>query len=48
MNAILDEFRRNHIDIVNLDVPSEQEAAVRLYRSLGFSIRAYNMRKRFT
>lgn len=46
LNAILDEFRKNHVDIVNLDVPVEQEAAVGLYRSLGFSIRAYNMRKR--
>jgi ribosomal protein S18 acetylase RimI-like enzyme len=48
MNAILDEFRRNHVDIVNLDVPSEQEAAIGLYRALGFSVRAYNMRIRLT
>ncbi len=46
MNAILDEFRRNHIDIVNLDVPAEQEAAIRLYKKLGFTVRAYNMRRR--
>lgn len=46
MNAVLDEFRRNHVDIVNLDVPVEQEAAIGLYRSVGFSIRAYNMKKR--
>lgn len=46
MNVVLDEFRKNHVDIVNLDVSAEQEAAVGLCRSLGFSIRAYNMRKR--
>lgn len=46
MKAILDEFHKNHVDIVNLDVPGEQEAAVGLYQSLGFSIRVYNMRKR--
>jgi ribosomal protein S18 acetylase RimI-like enzyme len=48
MNVILEEFRKNHVDIVNLDVPAEQEAALRLYESFGFSIRAYNMRKRLT
>ena len=48
MNAMLEEFRKNHVDIVNLDVPVEQEAAVGLYRSLGFSNRAYNMTKRLT
>jgi ribosomal protein S18 acetylase RimI-like enzyme len=48
MNVILDEFRRNHVDIVNLDVPGEQEAALGLYKSLGFFIRDYNMRKRLT
>ena len=46
MNGILDEFGRNHVDIVNLDVPSEQATAVGLYKSLGFSIRAYSMTKR--
>ena len=48
LTAILDEFRKNHVDIVDLDVPAEQEAAVGLYRSLGFAIRSYNMRKRLT
>ncbi len=48
MNAVLDEFRRNHVDIVNLDVPGEQQAALGLYRALGFSVRAYNMSKRLT
>ncbi len=48
MNAIPDEFRRNHVNIVNLDVPSEQEAAVGLYRALGFSVVAYYMRIRLT
>ena len=46
MDAIFDEFRRNSVDIVNLDVPADQEAAVGLYRSLGFSIRAHSMTKR--
>jgi ribosomal protein S18 acetylase RimI-like enzyme len=46
MNTLLNHFRRNEIEIVNLDVPGGQNAAVGLYRSLGFSIRAYNMRKR--
>lgn len=46
MNAILEEFRKNHIDVVNLDVPVEQGAAVGLYQSIGFSVRAYFMRKR--
>ena len=48
MNAILDEFRRNSVDIVNLDVPAEKEAALALYKSLGFTNRAYDMRKRLS
>ena len=48
IDAILDEFRKNHVDLVNLDVPAEQEAAVGLYQSVGFSIRAYSMMKRLT
>ena len=48
MNAIPDEFRRNHVDIVNLNVPSEREAAVGLCWSLGFSIRACSVGKRLT
>jgi ribosomal protein S18 acetylase RimI-like enzyme len=46
MNKILNEFRRNGVDIVNLDVPGGQEAALGLYKSLGFYVRAYNLRKR--
>lgn len=46
MNAIIDEFHRNNVDVVNLDAPAEQEAAIGLYRSLGFSVRSYNMAKR--
>jgi ribosomal protein S18 acetylase RimI-like enzyme len=46
IRTLLNQFRRNGIDIVNLDVPGGQDAAIGLYRSLGFSIRAYNMRKR--
>jgi ribosomal protein S18 acetylase RimI-like enzyme len=46
MNTLLNEFQRNGIDIVNLDVPGGQEAAIGLYKSLGFQVRAYNMRKR--
>ena len=46
MNTRLDHFQRNGIDIVNLDVPTEQEASVELYKKLGFYVRAYNMRKR--
>ena len=48
MKAILDEFRRNSVDIVNLDVPASEKPALGLYNSLGFSTRAYNMRKRLT
>ncbi len=48
MNAILGEFHSNHVDVVNLNAPAEQKAAIGLYRKLGFSVRAYNMRKRLT
>jgi ribosomal protein S18 acetylase RimI-like enzyme len=48
MNTLLFEFRKNGVDIVNLDVPGGQEAALGLYKSVGFYIRAYNMRKRLT
>jgi ribosomal protein S18 acetylase RimI-like enzyme len=48
MNTLLNQFRKDGIDIVNLDVPGGQDAAVGLYRSLGFSVRAYNMRKRLS
>jgi ribosomal protein S18 acetylase RimI-like enzyme len=48
MNTLLNQFRKDGIDIVNLDVPGGQDAAIGLYRSLGFSIRAYNMRKRLS
>jgi len=40
MNTLLEHFQRNGIDIVNLDVPAEQEAAVQLYKKLGFYVRA--------
>jgi len=46
MNTLLNEFQRNGIDTVNLDVPGGQEAAIGLYKSLGFEVGAYNMRKR--
>ena len=46
MDTLLEHFQRNGIDIVNLDVPAEQEAAVQLYKKLGFYVRACNMRKR--
>jgi ribosomal protein S18 acetylase RimI-like enzyme len=46
MNTLLNKFQRNGIDTVNLDVPGGQEAALGLYKSLGFRVRAYNMRKR--
>lgn len=46
LRNIIDRFRKNGIDIVNLDVPAGQEEAMRLYEKLGFSIRAYNLRKR--
>ena len=45
---MLNRFKNGGIDIVNLDVPAEQEAAVRLYLKLGFFTRAYSMRKRLT
>ena len=32
MNTLLEHFQRNGIDIVNLDVPTEQEAAVEPYK----------------
>jgi hypothetical protein len=37
MNTIPDEFRNNHIDIVNLDVPYEQKVPVGLYRNISGS-----------
>jgi len=40
MDTLLEHFQRNGIDIVNLDVPAEQEAAVQLYKKLGFYVRA--------
>ena len=48
LSAILGRFKNDGIDIVNLDVPAEEGAAVRLYKKLGFHTRAYSMRKRLT
>jgi len=45
MNTLLGQFRNDGIDIVILDVPAEQLAAVKLYEKLGFQTRAFNMRK---
>ncbi len=45
LNTLLEHFSRAGIDLVLLDVPVEEEAAVRLYKKEGFDIRAYNMRK---
>lgn len=45
LNTLLEHFSRAGIDLALLDVPAEQDAAVRLYKEKGFEIRAYNMRK---
>jgi len=45
MNTLLGQFRNDGIDMVILDVPAEQLAAVKLYEKLGFQTRAFNMRK---
>ena len=45
LNTLLEHFSREGIDLVLLDVPAKEEAAVRLYREAGFETRAYNMRK---
>ncbi len=46
MKTLLNRFQSSGIDMVDLDVPAEQEAAVELYKKLGFYVRACNMRKR--
>ncbi len=45
LNTLLEHFSRVGIDLVLLDVPAEERAAVRLYKEKGFETRAYNMRK---
>ena len=45
LNTLLEQFGKDRIDMVLLDVPSDQMAAVRLYEKLGFHVRAFNMRK---
>ena len=45
LNTLLENFNRVGIDLVLLDVPAEEDAAVRLYEREGFEIRAYNMKK---
>jgi len=46
LKTLLNRFQSSGIDMVDLDVPAEQEAAVELYKKLGFYVRACNMRKR--
>ncbi len=45
VDTLLEHFSRVGIDLVLLDVPAKEEAAVRLYKGAGFETRAYNMRK---
>ena len=45
MNTLLGQFRNDGIDMVILDVPAEQLAAVKLYEKLGFQTRTFNLRK---
>ncbi len=45
LNKLLERFRKDGIDLVILDVPVEQVAAVKLYEKLGFQVRAFNMWK---
>ncbi len=45
LNILLEHFSQVGIDLVLLDVPAEEEAAIRLYKQEGFETRAYNMRK---
>ena len=48
LDTLLDCFAKSGVDLVLLDVPVEQEAAVRLYKEQGFEVRAYNMKKYLT
>ncbi len=45
LNILLEQFSQVGIDLVLLDVPAEEEAAIRLYKQEGFETRAYNMRE---
>jgi|SRR5712692_10298095 len=45
LNTLLENFSREDIELVLLDVPVEQDAAVRLYKGQGFDVRGYNMKK---
>ena len=47
-NNLLEHFRSERIDLVLLDVPVEQMAAVKLYEKIGFNVRAFHMRKYLT
>jgi len=43
LKFLLAAFGAREVDLIILDVPSEQEEAVNLYRKMGFQVRAYNM-----
>ncbi len=45
LNTLLEHFRSERIDLVLLDVPVEQMAAVKLYEKIGFNVRAFHMKK---
>ena len=45
LNKLLERFQAGGIDLVILDVPMDQQPALKLYEKLGFKVRAYNLRK---
>ena len=46
IRKLLDDFRKYGLDTVNLDVPTTQTEAVKLYEKHGFNIRSHSMTKR--
>ncbi len=45
LESLLSRFKSAGIDLVILDVPKSEVAAVKLYEKVGFRVRAYNMMK---
>jgi ribosomal protein S18 acetylase RimI-like enzyme len=45
LKSVLEQFKDQDIDTIQLDVPSTGQDAIRLYQKLGFKTRAYSMVK---
>lgn len=45
LKSVLEQFKCQDIDTIQLDVPSTEQDAIRLYQKLGFKTRAYSMVK---